>query len=141
MKKGWFFPGCLVILTRFHRTQRAASSGSDTACRESLAGPSLRNRSFSNGLLSMNRAFLFSWLLLLSVFSRAQADSTVSFNEIMYHPATNEPAMEWIELRNQQAVDVDISGWSITGGINYSFASNTIVRGNGYLVLASSPTT
>src|SRR5260221_7543617 len=57
------------------------------------------------------------------------ADTVVVFNEIMYHPATNEPNMEWIELHNQEAVDVDISGWSITGGINYSFASNTIVRG------------
>ncbi|HXJ57724.1 MAG TPA: lamin tail domain-containing protein [Verrucomicrobiae bacterium] len=87
----------------------------------------------------MNRAFLLSWLLLLSVFSRAQADSTVSFNEIMYHPATNEPAMEWIELRNQLAVDVDISGWSIQGGVQYTFLSNTIVRGGGYLVVSVAP--
>ncbi|PYJ00143.1 MAG: hypothetical protein DME25_21400, partial [Verrucomicrobia bacterium] len=68
-------------------------------------------------------------------------DTSVVFNEIMYHPATNEPAMEWVELRNQMSVDVDLSGWSITGGIQYSFASNTIVRGGGYVLVALSPPT
>jgi hypothetical protein len=63
----------------------------------------------------------------------------LSFNEIMYHPATNEPAMEWVELRNQLAVDIDISDWSIRGGIQFTFASNTIVRGGGYIVVAVSP--
>jgi hypothetical protein len=63
----------------------------------------------------------------------------LSFNEIMYHPATNEPAMEWVELRNQLAVDIDISDWSIRGGIQFTFASNTIVRGGGYIVVAISP--
>src|SRR5258706_5305264 len=67
------------------------------------------------------------------------ADTVVVFNEIMYHPATNEPAMEWVELHNQEAVDVDLSGWRLDGGIHFTFVSNTIVRGNGYLVIASSP--
>src|SRR5262245_17493780 len=37
--------------------------------------------------------------------SFARADSVVVFNEIMYHPLTNEPAFEWVELQNQHAVD------------------------------------
>ena len=49
--------------------------------------------------------------------------------------------MEWVELRNQMAVDVDISDWSITGGIQYTFPSNTIVRGGGFKVVALSPAT
>src|SRR6267142_6430725 len=69
----------------------------------------------------------------------AFADTVLVFNEIMYHPATNEPAMEWVELHNQEAVDVDLTGWSLDGGIHFTFVSNTIVRGNGYLVIASSP--
>jgi len=43
---------------------------------------------------------------LLALISPARADTSVVFNEIMYHPATNEPAMEWLELYNQMAVDV-----------------------------------
>ena len=44
------------------------------------------------------------------------ADSTVVFNEVMYHPATNEAALEWVELHNQMSVDMDISRWSLGAG-------------------------
>src|SRR5664279_4012636 len=67
------------------------------------------------------------------------ADSTVVFNEIMYHPSTNEAEMEWVELHNQMSVDMDISHWSLAGGIAYTFAEGTIVPGGGYLVVAISP--
>jgi hypothetical protein len=82
--------------------------------------------------------------VLLGVFgvlvaNRLRADSTLVFNEIMYHPGTDEPTMEWIEFRNQLAVDLDLSGWSVSGGVEYTFASNTIVRGRGFLVLAIAP--
>src|SRR5438034_2739467 len=93
-----------------------------------------------NSRSRMRKPALIVSLLVWSLRS-VLADTVVVFNEIMYHPATNEPTMEWLELHNQQAVDVDLSGWAITGGIDYSFASNTIVRGNGYLVVAASPTT
>lgn len=67
-----------------------------------------------------------------------RADTTLVFNEIMYHPATNEPAMEWVELHNQYAVDLDVSGWSITGGIDFHFPTSTVVRGRSYVVVALS---
>src|SRR5438034_714466 len=86
----------------------------------------------------MKRAILF--FLLLAPLT-VQADSVVVFNEIMYHPATNEPALEWLELYNQNAVDVDISGWRVTEGIGYTFPSGTVIRGGGYLVVAISPAT
>ena len=69
-------------------------------------------------------------LLFLGLSSRsAHADSTVVFNEIMYHPFTNEAELEWIELYNQMAVDMDISHWYITGGITFQFPEETIVPG------------
>jgi len=77
-------------------------------------------------------------LYSISNFS-SRGDAVVVFNEVMYHPATNEPAMEWVELRNQLAVDVDISDWSLDGGIQYRFPSNTIVKGRGFLVVALLP--
>jgi len=78
--------------------------------------------------------------LLSGTFS-GRADSVVVFNEIMYHPATNEPGLEWVELYNQNAVDVDLGGWRLTGGIDYTFASGTVIRGRGYLTVAVSPGT
>ncbi|HXF09673.1 MAG TPA: LamG-like jellyroll fold domain-containing protein, partial [Desulfuromonadaceae bacterium] len=80
---------------------------------------------------------LFLWLLAVSV----RADTSLVFNEIMYHPSTNESTMEWVEVYNQMAVDLDISGWSISGGVQYTFPANTVIHGSGYLVVASSPTT
>jgi hypothetical protein len=79
-------------------------------------------------------------VLLPATFS-ARADSVVVFNEIMYHPATNEPGLEWVELYNQNAVDVDLGGWRLTGGIDYTFANGTVIRGRGYLTVAVSPGT
>ncbi|HWI58987.1 MAG TPA: lamin tail domain-containing protein, partial [Bacillota bacterium] len=76
---------------------------------------------------------------VLVLVASARADTSLVFNEIMYHPATNEPTLEWVELYNQMAVDVDISGWSVDGGIHYTFGPDTIVRGGGYLVVALSP--
>jgi len=89
----------------------------------------------------MKRLLLSHFLLTVCLAGPLRADSVVVFNEIMYHPATNEPGMEWLELRNEMAVDVDLSGWSISGGIQYTFASNTIVRGGGYVVVAIAPST
>ena len=70
----------------------------------------------------------------------AWADSTVVFNEVMYHPQQlNEAAFEWVELRNQMAVDMDLSGWSLEEGIDYLFPEGTVIPGGGYLVVAGSP--
>jgi len=63
----------------------------------------------------------------------------VTFNEIMYHPATNETALEWVELYNQMAVDVDLSEWRLRGGISYEFPPGTVLPGGGYAVIAVDP--
>ncbi|MBN2505882.1 MAG: lamin tail domain-containing protein [Verrucomicrobia bacterium] len=91
---------------------------------------------------SGKRLFLapvLSALVLALGAVQARAGTTIVFNEVMYHPATNEPALEWLELHNQLAVDIDISHWSLTGGIQFAFAPNTVLRGGGCLVVALSP--
>jgi len=81
--------------------------------------------------------FIFCFLSCIFVC----ADSVLVFNEIMYHPATNEENMEWVELHNQMAVNLDVSEWGLQGGIDYSFPVGTIVEAGEYLVIASSPET
>ncbi len=66
-------------------------------------------------------------------------DSVVVFNEIMYHPATDEANLEWVELYNQMSVNVDLSQWSIRGGIDYDFPVGTVIAANQYLVIAINP--
>ena len=81
-------------------------------------------------------------LLLACLFSpAARADSVIVFNEIMYHPATNESALEWVELYNQNSVDVDLGGWRISGGIDFTFPLGVAIKGGAYLVVAVSPET
>jgi hypothetical protein len=71
--------------------------------------------------------------------SRGFADTVVVFNEIMYHPATDEANLEWVELYNQMSVDVDLSGWRLSGGIAYEFPAGTLIRAGGYRVIARVP--
>src|SRR5437762_367295 len=83
--------------------------------------------------------FLLAGLIIFSWLARLQGDTSLVFNEIMYHPQTNETAFEWVEFYNQMAVDLDISGWSIQNGISYTFPQGTFVRGGGHIVVAISP--
>jgi len=64
------------------------------------------------------------------------ADSVAVINEIMFHPREEEP--EWIELYNQMGTLVDVSGWSLTGAVEYSFPAGTILAAGSYVVVVSS---
>jgi len=75
--------------------------------------------------------------LLRGTSGTAFADSVVVFNEIMYHPDNNS-SQEWIELYNQMSVDVDLTGWSLTEGVDYDFPAGTIIPAGAYLVVAGS---
>src|SRR5687768_10602574 len=81
------------------------------------------------------------WLaLLIGLWLRpAGADSVLVFNEIMYNPPGANGDLEWVELHNQMAVDLDISGWSLAAGIDFTFPEGTIVKGWGFLLVAASP--
>ena len=92
-------------------------------------------------MMFMKKLLLSLPLLAICAVQQVRADTSVVFNEIMYHPATNEAAFEWVELRNQMAVDVDLSGWSMHGVAGYTFASNTIIRGGAFVLVALSPST
>ncbi len=79
-------------------------------------------------------------LLMEPLESRVVLDSTVVFNEVMYNPAgQSDHLLEWIELYNHLAVDMDISEWSIEGGVDYTFPDQTVVPGRGFLIVSVSP--
>src|SRR4029077_4757241 len=92
-------------------------------------------------MLRMKKLILFAVSCALTWATLARADTSIVFNEVMYHPATNEAAMEWVELYNQMAVDIDMTGWFLDGDIHYAFPSNTIAHGGSFLVVAASPAT
>ncbi len=63
----------------------------------------------------------------------------IIINEIFPSPQGADDIKEWIELYNTNTVPIDISGWKIqdTQGTptTYTFAKNTIIASNGYLVI------
>ncbi len=81
----------------------------------------------------------FAAALAWAALMPARADTTLVFNEIMYHPATNETVLEWVELYNQMAVDLDIGGWRLDGDVEYTFPTNSRIAGRSYIIVALFP--
>src|SRR6186713_1865154 len=79
-------------------------------------------------------------LALLCVVGVTRADTTLVFNEIMYHPrfgdAVEESKHEWVELYNQMAVDLDVSNWRVSGEIDFTFPNGTRIPGKSFIVLS-----
>lgn len=65
-------------------------------------------------------------------------EAVAVFNEIQYNPAT-VASPEWIELKNPQSTDVDLSGWRLAGGAKFTFPNGTIIRAGGFVVLSGNP--
>jgi len=78
-------------------------------------------------------------VLSLSCAFADRPDAVVTINEIHYNPVISQDA-EWIELHNQMAVNVDISGWSLGDGVEFKIPGDTVIPGGGYLVIAKTPT-
>ena len=87
--------------------------------------------------LTLRSALIAAWLLPHLV--RADSpDAVVTFNEIHYNPPGLQDA-EWIELHNQMAVNIDLSGWSLDDGVSFTFPKGTVIAGGGLLVVAKNP--
>ncbi len=66
------------------------------------------------------------------------AGGSVVFNELQVDPA-GDGDLEWLELHNQMAVDIDLSGWTLEDSVGFTFADSTLIPGGGYLVVAAAP--
>ena len=55
----------------------------------------------------------------------------LTFGTIEFKPASSNQAQEYVELRNPNPVAVDLSGWRIEGGVDFTFAPGTVVGANG----------
>lgn len=65
----------------------------------------------------------------------APARASVLFNEIMYHPVTDDDREEFLELYNTSASAVALENWCVDG-ISFCFGPGATIAGNGYLILA-----
>jgi regulation of enolase protein 1 (concanavalin A-like superfamily) len=65
-------------------------------------------------------------------------------SEIMYHPrdtflGTNKAELEFVEIFNSNPFFEDISGYRISGDIDYKFPAGTILPGGSFIVVARQP--
>ncbi len=65
----------------------------------------------------------------------------LAFSEIMYHPTnrTDGRNAEFVELYNSNPFAEDLSGYRLTGAIDFTFAEGTRIPAQGYLVIAPVP--
>jgi len=65
----------------------------------------------------------------------------LTISEIMYHPASRSDGrdLEYIELFNSQPFFEDISGYSISGDVSFTFPAGTVLGAGAYLVVAAAP--
>lgn len=65
--------------------------------------------------------------------------TSLVISEIMYHPAVSAARLEFIELFNSRGEPEDISGYRLSGAVDYTFPKNTVIPGGGFLVVARAP--
>jgi hypothetical protein len=87
---------------------------------------------------NLRRFLIACTSLLLLMGGRANAiDAAVVMNEIHYHPLAGDT--EWIELHSLTGVDIDLSGWRLADGVDYTFPEGSKIAGHGYLIIAAVP--
>ncbi len=65
----------------------------------------------------------------------------LAITEIMYEPAPRDDGrqLQFVELYNSNPFREDISGYRLSGDIDYTFPTGTVLPGGGYLVVAKAP--
>ena len=58
-----------------------------------------------------------------------------------YNPENNTVRQEFIEIYNPDVVAVDLTGWRISGAVDYVFTNNATLPAGGYIVIAEDPAT
>jgi hypothetical protein len=86
-----------------------------------------------------------------SVAPVADLNRQIVINEIMYHPGNGDwgetgyvaenPKEEFIELYNRGTTAVDLGGWKLTQGVNYTLPAGTTIAAGGYLAVVADAAT
>ncbi len=63
----------------------------------------------------------------------------VVINELHPSPDIKQERVEFIELHNAGAHTVDLSGWRISGGVEFGFGSGVQIPAGGFLVIGADP--
>ena len=78
----------------------------------------------------------FLWIGLFACPAAALPAGDVIINEIHYDPPDETLREEFLELHNAGAESVDLSGWYLSEGVEFTFPDRTVIPAGGYLVPA-----
>ncbi|MCA9215229.1 MAG: tandem-95 repeat protein, partial [Planctomycetales bacterium] len=73
------------------------------------------------------------------VINTIESLQQVVINEVHYDPNESAEALEFIELHNRGSFPVDISGWSFSDGIDFTFPDGATIGANGFVVISQDP--
>ena len=81
--------------------------------------------------------------LIIQIFLALSAIGKAApvLNEIHYNNDLNSICNEFVELHNPGAEDVNLSGWQLTGAVEFIFPAGTVLPASGYLVVGEDPAT
>ena len=108
-----------------------------------LSGPSTSNKdALRNTELVERRSDLYtqmttSILGMSTVIPGAQpSNPNVRIDEVDFNPTTGDQDQEYIRLTNNEATEIDISGWTLTNGVTFTFPPGTVLPRNGSLYVS-----
>jgi len=78
-------------------------------------------------------------VLTLTAGNSPEVFSDVVINEIHYDPDVKTELVEFVELHNTTASDIDLTGWYFTNAISYQFPDGSILPAGGYIIVAQDP--
>lgn len=64
-------------------------------------------------------------------------DNRVVINEILTGAPSGEPGVQFIELVNRTQTPLDLSGWTLSGGVRATLPAGAKIEANGYAVVAA----
>ena len=88
----------------------------------------------------------------LAAFILLSAGSVLAapwLNEIYFHPpqagglleptGPEDTSQEWLEIHNPDPAPLNLTGWRLANGIDFTFPAGTTIPAGGYLVVSASP--
>ena len=81
-------------------------------------------------------------VLAACLLTATRLHAQVVINEIMYRPGSGYPentGLEFIELHNPTGATVNLGGWAVTSGFDFTFPAGATIAPGGYLVIAANP--
>ena len=89
--------------------------------------------------LDQNQYVNLSDAAILASNWKAEHDPLVVINEIHYHTDNNKQPVEFIELHNAGALQINLGGWKLEDAVSFTFPTNTMLNPGDYVVVSQNP--